>query len=125
MPDFETSSFVQLVFALAIPDLFCYSIPFASVFMHTVKVIEEYCEEISHCISHVDFNYSSIVRKNIPDSQLIMKLNQALNDVTIEYGDLQYRFERILNIYERNVCEKMYLVFYIAFGQHWFMYPLP
>lgn len=94
MPDHETSVFVQLVFALSIPDLSSYSVGFASVFNHTVKVIEKYFEEISRCISFADFNYSSIVRDNILDSKLIVKLNQALNDVTLEYGGLKYRSER-------------------------------
>jgi hypothetical protein len=94
MSDFETSSFVQLVFALAIPDLFSYSISFPSVFIHTIKIIEKYSQEISRCISHADFNYSSVVRKTIPDSQLMMRLNRALNDVTFEYGGLKYRLER-------------------------------
>jgi len=94
MSDFETSSFVQLVFALAIPDLFSYSISFPSVFIHTIKIIEKYSQEISRCISHADFNYSSVVRKTIPDSQLMMRLNRALNDVIFEYGGLKYRLER-------------------------------
>jgi hypothetical protein len=98
MPDHETSTFVQLVFALAIPDLSSYSTAFASIFNHTVKVIEKYFEEMSLCISFTDFNYSSIVRDNIRDSKLIVKLNRALNDVILEYGGLKYRLERAEHI---------------------------
>ncbi len=98
MPDHETSLFVQLVFALAIPDLSSYSVTFASAFNHSVNVIEKYFEEISRCISFADFNYSSIVRNNIRDSKLIMKLNRALNGVTLEYGGFTYRLERAEHI---------------------------
>ncbi|UJR10968.1 hypothetical protein I4U23_015153 [Adineta vaga] len=91
---FETTIFVQLVFALAIPDLYCYMVAFASICLHTIKIIEKYFEEMSCCIATSNFNQSSLVRDTISDSNLRAKLNQALKEVTIEYGDATYRIER-------------------------------
>jgi hypothetical protein len=96
--DFETSTFVQLVFALAIPDLFSYTVNFASVFIHTVKIIETYFEEISRCIATTNFDHSSLIRDNIQDSKFRTKLNQALNEVMIEYGGLTYQKKRAHHI---------------------------
>lgn len=98
--DFETSTFVQLVFALTIPDLFSYAVTFASVFIHTIKIIEKYAEEISRCIATTNFDCSSLVRNNIQDSKFRAKLNKALNEVTIEYGGLTYRKQRADHIYQ-------------------------
>ncbi|CAF3224291.1 unnamed protein product [Rotaria sp. Silwood2] len=44
--DFETNTFVQLVFALTVQDVSSYSVTFASSFLHTVKVIENHFEEM-------------------------------------------------------------------------------
>lgn len=96
--DFETNTFVELVFALTIPDLFSYSVPFASVFLHTIKLIEQYNQQMINCILHADFNYSTIVRENIRDSQLLRKLNRTLNDIILEYGGSSYQLERVQSI---------------------------
>jgi hypothetical protein len=77
--DFQTSAFVQLVFALAIPDLYAYSVNFLPEFIHTMKIIETYSEEISFCISSTNFDHSSLFRNNIHDAKFRTKLNRALN----------------------------------------------
>jgi len=92
--DFETSTFVQLVFALAIPDIYNYVILFAPSFIHTIKIIEKYSEEISLCIINANFDHSSLVQNNITDLQLKIQLGQALKEVTVEYGGLKYQRER-------------------------------
>lgn len=102
--DFETSTFVQLVFALSIPDIFSYTVNFAAAFIHSIKIIEKYFEEISSCISTANFDHSSLVRENIVDSKLKNKLNRMLNEVTIEYGGFSYRLKRAEHI--RNGCFK-------------------
>ena len=104
IPDFETSTFVQLVFALAIPDIYSYTVNFAPAFIHTIKIIEKYFEEMSSCISTANFDHSSLMRDNISNLQLKRKLNRALNEVTMEYGGLDYRFKRAEHI--RNECLK-------------------
>jgi len=104
MPDFETSAFVQLVFGLSIVDLYSYTVNFAPSFIHSLKIIEKYFEEISLCISSVDFQYSSLIEENITDCKLKSKLNVALNEVTMEYGGLTYRKERSEHI--RKECAK-------------------
>ena len=104
IPDFETSTFVQLVFALAIPDIYSYTVNFAPAFIHSIKIIEKYFEEISQCISNANFDHSSLVQDNISDFQLRTKLNRALNEVTIEYGGFKYRLKRAEHI--RKECLK-------------------
>ena len=68
--NFEVNAFVQLVFALSVPDIYSYSTLFAPAFIHTVKVIRNYYEEISLCISSGNFDHSSLVRDNIHDNEL-------------------------------------------------------
>jgi len=92
--DFETSIFVQLVFALMIPDIFAYVVTFAAAFIHTTKLIENHVEEIALCISTADFNHSSLIRNNIQDHESRARLNQALNIVSLEYGGELYRLKR-------------------------------
>ncbi len=102
--DFETSTFVQLVFALAVPDIYSYTVSFAPGFIHSIKIIEKYFEEISCCISTANFDHSSLVRDNISDSKLKTKLNRTLDEVTIEYGGFTYRLKRAEHI--RKECLK-------------------
>jgi len=102
--DFETSAFVQLVFALTVPDLYAYLVNFAPSFIHTVKIIENYFEEISLCISSTNFDHSSLVRNNIHDVKLKVDLNRALNELAIEYGGATYQLERAKHI--RRECLK-------------------
>ena len=102
--DFNTSVFIQLVFALAHPDIFSYTVYFAPGFVHTIKVIENYFEEMSLCISSANFDQSSLVQKHISDADFRTILNQALNEVTTEYGGDTYRLERAQHI--RTECLK-------------------
>lgn len=104
IPDFETSTFVQLVFALSIPDIFSYTVNFSPTFIHTIKIIEKYFEEMACCISTANFDHSSLIRDNISNLQLKRKLDRALNEVTMEYGGLNYRLKRAE--YIRNECLK-------------------
>ncbi|CAF2625938.1 unnamed protein product [Rotaria sp. Silwood2] len=101
---FETSMFIQLVFALANLNICSYSVIFASGFIHTVKIIENYFEEISLCISNANFDHSSLVQKNISDLEFKSILNQKLNEVIIEHGGEIYRLERAQHIH--NECLK-------------------
>ena len=39
--DFETTTFVQLTFALACHDIYSYTVSFATAFIHTVKIMEK------------------------------------------------------------------------------------
>ncbi|CAF1417716.1 unnamed protein product [Rotaria sp. Silwood1] len=96
--DYETSTFIQLVFALTVPNLSSYSIPFATAFLHSIKLIETYFEEMCLCISDTDFYHSSLVRKNIRDTKFRTNLNQALENLSLEYGGLSYRSERVHQI---------------------------
>ncbi|UJR11371.1 hypothetical protein I4U23_015551 [Adineta vaga] len=102
MPDFHTNAFVQLVFALAIPDLFAYIIPFAPEFIHTVKLIETYMEEMSVCIASASFNCSSLIQQKIHDQKVIIHLNQALYETLLEYGGKAYQLKR--SEYIRKAC---------------------
>ncbi len=102
--DFDTCAFVQLVFALATPNIYSYSISLSPIFIHTVKIIENYFEDMSLCISPANFDRSSLVRNNIADSEFIENLNQTLNEVTLGYGGETYRLERAKHI--RNECLK-------------------
>ncbi len=102
--DFETNTFVQLVFALSIPDIYSYTVYFAPAFIHSIQIIEKYFEEISWCISTANFDHSSLVRDHISDSKLKAKLNRMLNEVAIEYGGFTYRLKRAEHI--RNECLK-------------------
>ncbi|CAM4875483.1 unnamed protein product [Rotaria socialis] len=104
IPDFETSVFIQLVFALANRNIYSYSVTFAPAFIHTVKLIENYYEEISDCIATNSFEHSSFVQKNISDLNLILILNKKLNEVIVEHGEETYRKERVAHI--RNECSK-------------------
>lgn len=104
MPDFRTSTFVQLVFALAIPDLYTYTVLFAPEFVHTIKLIEVYFEEMCACIASASFNASVTVQNKINDQKLIQALNRALNETVMEYGGVQYRSERAKHI--QNECLK-------------------
>ncbi|CAF1635266.1 unnamed protein product, partial [Adineta ricciae] len=101
--DFETSAFVQLVLSLVVPDIYSYTVLFAPGFIHIVKIIEKSFEEICLCISSSDFNHSSLVCKNIPDMKLRKQLNQALNEISLEYGGSTYRVKRAEFI--RQQCE--------------------
>jgi hypothetical protein len=101
---FETSLFVQLVFAVAIPDIISYTVPFAPGFLHTIKIIQSYYEEISLCISTADFDSSSLVQANLPDDKFRASLNEALHRMSLEYGGLQYRLQRAQSI--RHECMK-------------------
>jgi hypothetical protein len=102
MPDFFTNIFVQLVFALAIPDIFSYVVPFAPEFVHTIKIIEAFFEEISICITFASFNHSSLIQKKISDTKLITALNRALNETILEYGGAAYRLKRAEQV--RKAC---------------------
>jgi hypothetical protein len=104
IPDFVTSTFVQLVFALSVSDIYSCTVNFAPAFIHSIKIIEKYFEEIVDCISTANFDHSSLVRDNISDSKFRTKLNRTLNEVTIEYGGLTYRLKRAECI--RNECLK-------------------
>ncbi|CAF1329479.1 unnamed protein product [Rotaria sordida] len=96
--DFDTSAFVQLVFALAIPDVSSYTVYFAPGFIHTMKLIENYFEEMSLCISSANFDQSSLVQKNIVDPDFRTTLNQTLNEVIAQYGGQTYQLERAEHI---------------------------
>lgn len=102
--DFETSTFVQLVCALAVPDIFSYGTIFAPGFIHSVKLIEKYVDEITHCIGSATFDHSSLVQSNVSDAKLRENLNQTLYELTMEYGGTTYRLERAEHI--RNECLK-------------------
>ncbi|CAF4025229.1 unnamed protein product [Rotaria sp. Silwood2] len=104
IPDFETSVFVQLVFALATSNICSYSTALPPVFIHTVKMIENYFDEMSLCISYANFAHSSLVQNNISDSEFIASLNRTLNEATVKYGGEVYRLERAKHI--RNECLK-------------------
>lgn len=103
--DFDSNAFVQLVFALVAPNLYSYSTSLATIFIHTVKLIENYFEEMSLCISSANFEHSSLLRKHSIDSQLLAQLNQTLIDITSECGGASYRMERAQ--YIRNECLKI------------------
>jgi hypothetical protein len=102
--DFETSTFIQPVFALAVPDIYSYTVSFAPGFIHTIKTIENYFEEISLCISSASFDHSLLVQNNIHDSELRADLNRALNEIMSEYGEMTYTLERTNHI--RKECLK-------------------
>ncbi|CAF4413332.1 unnamed protein product [Rotaria sp. Silwood2] len=102
--DFDTSAYVQLVFALAIPNVSSYTVYFASGFIHTIKLIENYFQEMSLCISSANFDQSSLVQKNIVDSNFRATLNQTLSEVITQYGGEIYRLERAEHI--RHECLK-------------------
>ncbi|CAF1687679.1 unnamed protein product, partial [Adineta ricciae] len=102
IPDFYTNLFVQLVFALAIPDLFSYTVTFAPEFIHTINLIETSREEMALCIASASFNSSVIVQSKIHDRQLIKRLNRALYETLLEYGGTTYQSERAKHI--RKVC---------------------
>ncbi|CAF1022698.1 unnamed protein product [Adineta steineri] len=102
--NFQISTFVQLVFAMAVPDIKSYTVVFSPAFIHTIKIIENNFEEISLCISSCNFNQSSLILENNQDPKLLDKLNHALNELTIEYGGEQYRNERAN--YIRQECLK-------------------
>ncbi|CAF1468615.1 unnamed protein product [Adineta steineri] len=102
--DFQISTFVQLVFAMAVPDIKSYTVVFSPAFIHTIKIIENDFEEMSLCISSCNFSQSSLIRKKNYDPKLLDKLNDALNKITIEYGGDQYRNERAS--YIRQECQK-------------------
>ena len=104
LADYETSIFVQLVFALMIPDLFSYTVPFAAAFIHTIKLIENHVEEIALCILTANFDHSSLIRTHIHDQKLRVTLNQTLSSVALEYGGEHYRFKRAEHI--RKECLK-------------------
>ena len=104
IPDFHTSAFVQLIFALATPDVSSFTVYFASAFIHTMKLIETYFEEMSLCISAANFDRSSLVQKHIVDAGFRATLNQTLNAMTTLYGGQTYRLERAAHI--RDECLK-------------------
>jgi hypothetical protein len=100
--DFHTNAFVQLVFSIAIPNIFAYVVPFAPEFIHTIKVIENDFEEMSICIASASFDQSTLVRDKIRDTKFIAALNRALNETIIEYGGVAYRLERAEQV--RKAC---------------------
>ncbi|CAF1383476.1 unnamed protein product, partial [Adineta ricciae] len=102
--DFETSALVQLIFALAVPDLFSYTILFAPTFIHSMKIIEEHFQEICQCISSCNVDQSSVIRNNLHDRKVRQTLNESLNELTMEYGGFVYRQQRAEHI--RNECLK-------------------
>jgi hypothetical protein len=51
IPDFDTSTFIQLVFALPIPNTSFYTVLFASGLIHTIKMIANHFQEMSLSIS--------------------------------------------------------------------------
>ncbi|CAF3943786.1 unnamed protein product [Rotaria sp. Silwood1] len=104
IPHFETSTYVQLVFALTIPNIYVYSVTFASGFIHSIKLIEHYYEEMCRCISSANFDHSSLVRDNVHDLKVRLRLNQTLKKVALEYGGLSYRIARAEHIH--NECMK-------------------
>ncbi|CAF4120575.1 unnamed protein product [Adineta steineri] len=101
---FQISTFVQLVFAMAVPDIKSYTVVFSPAFIHTIKIIENDFEEMSLCISSCNFSQSSLILENNQDPKLLDKLNHALNEITIGYGGEQYRNERAN--YIRQECQK-------------------
>ncbi|CAF1005500.1 unnamed protein product [Adineta ricciae] len=103
--DFETNIFVQLVFAMTVSDIYSYSVTFPPAFIHTIKMIEDYYEEINRCITSIDFNDSSFVRNHIHDAKLVTDLNQALNEIIIEYGGRKYQMKRTYHI-QQECCRK-------------------
>ncbi|CAF4468096.1 unnamed protein product [Rotaria socialis] len=105
IPNFDTSTFIQLTFALAVPDVSIYTILFAPGFIHTLKMIENQYEEICHCISSANFNHSTLVRNNISDTKLIAILNRTLDEIAIEYGGWPYRLQR--SAYIRTQCQQL------------------
>ena len=102
--DFHTSTFVQLVFALAVPNISHYQVFFVPGFIHTIKMIENQYEEMSLCISVANFHCSTLVRNNISNRKFITLLHQVLEELTIEYGGQSYRLERAEHI--RKQCQQ-------------------
>lgn len=101
---FETNVFVQLVFALANANIYSYRVTFATGFIHSVNMIENYFEEMCLCISTCDFKHSTLVQQNVSDPNIISILNQKLSEVILEYGGETYGLERASHI--RNECSK-------------------
>ena len=99
--DFDTSTFVQLVFALIIPDISSFAVLFAPEFIHTIKIIENYFEEMSDCISSANFTHCTLIRKNINNNKFIDALNRGLHELAMEYGGKSYRLERAVFIREQ------------------------
>ncbi|CAF1259139.1 unnamed protein product [Rotaria sp. Silwood1] len=106
--DYETSTFVQLVFALTAANIVYYSVPFASDLLHSVKIIENHFEETCLCITSSDFYHSSFVRQNIPDVKFRTTLNPDLENMALEYGGLSYRSEQVNHI-RKECLKKNYL----------------
>lgn len=96
--NYDINTFVQLVFALSIPNIYSYTTLFAPAFIHSVKVIQNYYEEISLCISSGNLDHSSLVRENIQDAELKTNLGTALIEITDRYGGETYRSERANHI---------------------------
>ncbi|CAF3095582.1 unnamed protein product [Rotaria sp. Silwood2] len=107
IPDFETSTYVQLVFALTIPNIYVYSVTFASGFIHSIKLIEHYHEEMCRCISFSNFDDSSLVRNNVHDLKIRSRLNRTLKKVALEYGGLSYRIARAEHIHKECMKKDM------------------
>ncbi|CAF1560253.1 unnamed protein product, partial [Adineta steineri] len=87
-----------------IPDINSYTVMFTPGFIHTVKLIQTFCEEISLCISSANFQNSSFVQNNIDDAKLKIDLDRALNEIIQKYGGSTYQLERAN--YIRKECLK-------------------
>lgn len=105
MTDFETSTFVQLTFALASPDLSSYTVTFAPGLVHTVKMIKTFYEEMALCIASADFEHSSLVRKTVQDGKVRTRLNRALEEVFLGYGGASFQLSR--SAFIREQCQKV------------------
>ena len=102
--DFDTSLFVQLVFALMMPDINSYAVIFTPAFIHTVKMIEKRFEEMCYCISSANFNDIKMAEDSIANETTRASLSQALEEVADEYGGMPYRLQRAEHV--RNECRR-------------------
>lgn len=102
--DFETSCFVQHVFALAQADLYSYTTTFAPTLLHSIEMIKHYFPEISECIATGSFDGSSLIQKTIDDRQVQQRLNDRLKELLDQYGGDLYQSQRAEQI--RRECVK-------------------
>jgi GH3 auxin-responsive promoter len=100
-------TFVQLVFALLIPNISFYAVIFAPGLIHTIKMIENQFEEMSLCIASANFNNSTLVRSNIVNTKFVSTLNRALEESAVEYGGQSYRLKRAEDI--RKQCQHQHI----------------
>jgi len=90
----EVAAFVQLAFALMVPDLFRIEIYFAPSFMHVVKLLQANLEELALCVTLGSFQRSSLVNAQVADVELRRQLSRALAELSLEYGGIEYRIAR-------------------------------